>query len=90
MKSVGAVPTIMLPQAGLPAEQPAGEGVAVGIGVEVVVAVAAGVAVGVQVAIGVAVGVFSTTQTRSEKTWSGGAWSGMHVFFRFQVTQPVP
>ena len=59
-------------------------GVGEGLGVEV------GVAVGVAVAIGVAVGVFSITQTRSEKTWSGDTWSGMHAFFRFQVTQPVP
>ena len=77
-----------------------GVGVGVGVGVAVVVAVAvavgaavdvaAAVAVGVEVAIGVAVGVFSTTQTRSEKTWSGDTWFGMHAFFRFQVTQPVP
>jgi hypothetical protein len=47
MKSVGAVPTIMLPQAGLSAEQPAGDGVAVGSGVAVAVTVAVGVGVGV-------------------------------------------
>ena len=94
VKSVGGVPTTMLPHGGelLVTEQPAGDGVGVTVVVGVAdgVFAAVGVAVGVQVAIGVAVGVFSTTQTRSEKTWSGDTWSGMHAFFRFQVTQPVP
>ena len=52
MKSVGAVPTIMLPQAGLPAEQPAGDGVAVAAGVGVNVAVGVGVNVAVAVGVG--------------------------------------
>ena len=79
-------------------------GVGVGVGVVVVVAVAVGVTeaigvdvgvkvgvrVGVEVGLGGTVGVYSMTQMRSEKTWSGDTWSGMHAFFRFQVTQPVP
>jgi hypothetical protein len=69
-------------------ERGLGVGSTLGVGEGVDVAVS--VAVGVEVAIGVAVGVFSTTQTRSEKTWSVDTWSGMHAFFRFQVTQPVP
>ncbi len=52
MKSVGAVPVITLPQAGLVTWQ--GIEVAVGLGVGVTVAVAVGV--GVAVAVGVGVG----------------------------------
>ena len=48
-------------------------GVGVGVAVIVAMAVAAGVDVAVAAAVGVAVGVFSTTQTRSEKTWSVGS-----------------
>ena len=61
-----------------------GEGVSVGVVVSV------GEAVAVAVGLGATVGVYSITQTRTEKTWSGDVWSGMHAFFRFQVTQPVP
>ena len=63
-----------------------GEGVSVGV----VVSVGEAVAVAVAVGLGATVGVYSITQTRTEKTWSGDVWSGMHAFFRFQVTQPVP
>src|SRR5262245_28085150 len=101
LKTVGGLETT-LPQNWLVTEQGMGVGVganvAVGVGLDVGVGeavgvdvgVKAGVAVGVEVAIGVAVGVFSITQTLSEKTWSSDAWFGMHAFFRFQVTQPVP
>jgi len=64
----------------------------VGLGRGVGVDLGGGVAVdvGVGVGLGATVGVYSITQMRSEKTWSGDTWSGMHAFFRFQVTQPVP
>jgi hypothetical protein len=66
--------------------------VAVGVGeaIGVDVGVKVGVRVGVEVGLGATVGVYSITQRLSEKTWSGDNWSGMHAFFRFQVTQPVP
>jgi len=58
VKSVGGVPTTMLPHKLLNTEQPAGDGVAVGsaVGVGVNVAVAVGVNVAVAVTVGVGVG----------------------------------
>jgi hypothetical protein len=53
MKSVGAVPVITLPQAGLVTWQ----GIGVPVGVEVAAAVAVAVGVGVAVAVGVGVDV---------------------------------
>jgi hypothetical protein len=59
VKSVGGVPTTMLPHGGelLVTEQPAGDGVGVGLGGTVAVGVTVAVRVGVAVAVGVEVGV---------------------------------
>ena len=68
------MPTIMLPQAGLVTEQPAGDGVGVGGTVTVGVTVIVGVGVGVYVAVAVGVGLeqaprLLVSTLLSEKPW---------------------